>query len=349
MNTLIIPCAGKSSRFPNMRPKWMLTHPDGSLMIEKAIQGFDLKKYDRIVITIVKEHDEKFEADLSLKQVFTDKKIEICMLPEFTKSQSETVYQTIKRMKISGSFVVKDSDNYVVFDNIKMKNFVVGVNLQERHDVKNIPGKSFILVNEQHIITNIIEKQVKSDYISVGVYGFESVDLFEQAFLEISQNTTSELFLSHVISFLISSKRQVFEYNQASDYNDWGTINEWREETNKFTTFFLDIDGVLMKNSGKFGTFNWETNNSLLVENIKTMKELQDLGAQIIFVSSRPEKYVVKAIELISKYGLKPYAYLHSLNHAKRILVNDFSNTNPYPSAEVINIPRNGELSDYLG
>lgn len=26
---LIVPCAGKSSGFPNMRPKWMLTHPEG--------------------------------------------------------------------------------------------------------------------------------------------------------------------------------------------------------------------------------------------------------------------------------------------------------------------------------
>ena len=39
MNTLLIPCAGKSNRFPNMKPKWMLTHPDGKLMIEKYLTG----------------------------------------------------------------------------------------------------------------------------------------------------------------------------------------------------------------------------------------------------------------------------------------------------------------------
>ena len=27
MKNLIVPIAGKSSRFPNIRPKWMLTHP----------------------------------------------------------------------------------------------------------------------------------------------------------------------------------------------------------------------------------------------------------------------------------------------------------------------------------
>ena len=30
---LIIPMAGKSSRFPNMRPKWMLTHPQETLWL----------------------------------------------------------------------------------------------------------------------------------------------------------------------------------------------------------------------------------------------------------------------------------------------------------------------------
>ena len=28
MKTLIVPCAGRSSRFPNMKPKYLLTHPD---------------------------------------------------------------------------------------------------------------------------------------------------------------------------------------------------------------------------------------------------------------------------------------------------------------------------------
>ena len=50
MNTLIIPCAGKSSRFPNMKPKYMLTHPDGKLMIEKAMENINLEVFNRVII-----------------------------------------------------------------------------------------------------------------------------------------------------------------------------------------------------------------------------------------------------------------------------------------------------------
>ena len=46
--TLILPAAGKSSRFPGMRPKWLLTHPNGNLMIVEAIKGINFTNIDSI-------------------------------------------------------------------------------------------------------------------------------------------------------------------------------------------------------------------------------------------------------------------------------------------------------------
>lgn len=40
MNYLVVPAAGESSRYPNIRPKWLLTMPDGKLMIEKSLSFF---------------------------------------------------------------------------------------------------------------------------------------------------------------------------------------------------------------------------------------------------------------------------------------------------------------------
>ena len=42
MKNLILPVAGQSSRYPNMRPKWLITMPDGKLMIEKSVSDFIL-------------------------------------------------------------------------------------------------------------------------------------------------------------------------------------------------------------------------------------------------------------------------------------------------------------------
>jgi CTP:molybdopterin cytidylyltransferase MocA len=54
MNNLLIPAAGTSSRFPNMKLKWLLTHPTGDLVIEKVLQPFDLKAYDRVIVTVLR-------------------------------------------------------------------------------------------------------------------------------------------------------------------------------------------------------------------------------------------------------------------------------------------------------
>ena len=42
MKSLIIPMAGQSSRFPDTRPKWMLTHPmSGDLMCVESLKGIN--------------------------------------------------------------------------------------------------------------------------------------------------------------------------------------------------------------------------------------------------------------------------------------------------------------------
>ena len=187
MNTLIVPCAGKSSRFPNMKPKFLLTHPDGQLMIEKAINSMNIEFFDRIIITIVKPHNDKYEAKLILEQLFkNNSKINICMLDDFTSSSSQTVYLTIQKMNIQGSIVIKDSDNAVHFKLPKaIKNAVVGYSLKDNPNISNIPGKSFLIVNNQNLILDIIEKRIVSDIICLGVYCFEKVDDFIRSYKKI--------------------------------------------------------------------------------------------------------------------------------------------------------------------
>ena len=60
MNNLILPVAGLSSRYPNMRPKWLLTMPDGKLMIEKSITGLEINKFNKVYVVVLKEHLTKY-------------------------------------------------------------------------------------------------------------------------------------------------------------------------------------------------------------------------------------------------------------------------------------------------
>ena len=352
MLTLIVPCGGKSSRFPGLKPKWMLTHPDGMLMVQKSILGLlRNNKFDRIIVTILKQHEIDYDAIEVLKRALCDIKpeVELCVLSSPTKSQSETVFKTIKQMNVSGSFVIKDSDNYVEIglDSLN-KNVVGSVSLAQEKGITNVASKSFLIANDQDIIQRIVEKDVVSNDICVGVYGFSDAQLFVQTYLELDKLTCrGELYISHVIARLISSG-QVFQKLIASSYVDWGTINEWHIEQCKFRTIFIDFDGVLIKNSGKYGKLNWDNNELLNEKNCQLIRELQQRGSQIVITTARPWSYEKLVRALLERVGIEPYFVLMGLNHAQRVIVNDFAPTNPYPSCISISIPRDGDLSQYL-
>lgn len=351
MNTLIIPCAGKSNRFPNMQPKWMLTHPDGELMIEKALKGLNTEIFDRIIITIVKPHDEKYEAGLVLSQVFKNNpKIEICLLDDFTSSASETVYLTLEKMNVEGAFVVKDSDNCVKVNlPYPIKNSITGYDLHKHSDISNIPGKSFLIVNEQNIIEDIIEKRVVSNIICLGVYAFEDAELFKDAYNELKEkNISGEMYISHVISYLLRSKKHIFIAIEAQGYEDWGTLTEWHQVQKNYRTYFCDVDGVLMKNCGKYGSKNWYNNRETIPENMETIRQLQAKGAQIVITTSRTEEFRKDLENILNENGIKPYAILMGMNHAARVVINDFAPTNPYPSGLAITLPRNSLIKEYV-
>lgn len=351
MITLIIPCAGKSSRFPNMKPKWMLTHPDGKLMIEKSLEGMNLDVVERIIITIVKPHDEKYEASLILSQVFEhNPKVEICILEDFTSSASETIYLTLNKMKVTGPFIIKDSDNCVKFQIPKiLKNSVVGYDLSLHKDISNIPGKSFLIVNEQNIIQDIIEKQIVSKFICLGVYIFKDTEEFVNSYEALKQKeVTGEMYISHVISYMLTKENTIFTAIMADDYEDWGTLEEWKQTQKRYRTYFIDVDGVILKNCGKYGKINWSNNEVMLDDNVKQIVKLQNNCAQIVITTSRTEEYRKNLEKMLNYAGIKPYAILMGMNHAARLVINDFAPTNPYPSALAITLPRNCDIKEYL-
>ena len=60
MQYLILPVAGMSSRYPGMRPKWLLTMPNGKLMIEESVSKINCKFFKKIFIVALKDHVSKY-------------------------------------------------------------------------------------------------------------------------------------------------------------------------------------------------------------------------------------------------------------------------------------------------
>lgn len=351
MRTLILPCAGRSSRFPGMKPKWLLTHPTGKPMVFEGLRDFPTKSFERIIITIHKSHVQDYEADVFLLQA-APFNFELCVLDDWTSGPAETVYQTINKMKVVGEIVIKDSDNAASYEELvllgKGRNFVVGVNIYDTQ-VSKPESKSFLVVNSQNLIVDIVEKKIISGQICAGIYGISSVVNFAESYNEcLKVMRDAEIYISHVISHLVSSCEQPFEFVEASSFEDWGTLNDWRSVQKRMSTYFSDFDGVLVRNAGKFGSQNWDSEFESLQENIAKLSELSSQGSQIIITTSRDITYEKKIRNFLEENGVKVAAVICGLNHAPRLLINDFAPTNPYPSAIAINIPRDANLSDYL-
>jgi hypothetical protein len=348
--TLIIPAAGKSSRYPGMRPKWLLTHPTGNLMIDEVVTSFRHKDFDRVIITILKDHCEKYDADEVLQQVFGDD-VEVLILDEPTQSAAETVYKTLEEMSVNGQITIKDSDCLVLSRPLPSTNHIVGLSVTTKSNIERIQQKSFIIKNDDDIIVDIVEKEIVSNTICLGVYSMDSND-YRRAYNKILDNNVykkmNEMYVSHVVSYLVVCEGILFEYVEAEDFVDWGTKEDWYRELSKNKTYIFDIDGVLLKNCGKFGKQNWSNYFHPIEENWNFLKKLSDEGHEIIFMTARPKKYLTQFKKLISKRGIKYKTIIDSCNHSKRILINDFAPTNPYPSCEAVSIRRNDNLGDYL-
>lgn len=347
MSTLLLPVAGKSSRFPGMRPKWLLTMPDGKLMIEKSVEGINLEKFSKIIIICLKEHADNFLSqsgkDLIAKSLDSSKVL-YCELLGPTNSQSETIRLAIEALNIDGPIFIKDCDNYFNYE------FMGGneIAILDLHniDLVDAKNKSYVLADPLGRVTNIEEKSVISNQFCVGGYGFESAKDFCAAYDELD-SSSHELYISHVIYSMILANK-IFISKEVDQYIDWGTLREYRHYQKKYVTIFCDVDGVLLQNGSKFGLSGWRT--PPLIENILLLKQMKDAGyLYLVITTSRPHSEKLYLEEVLNEYGLYPDDYVMGLPHNARVLINDYSNTNPYPTSIAINLQRNSaELSNFI-
>ena len=346
---LIIPAAGKSSRFPDMRPKWLLTHPNGKLMIENVISNLITLDLD-IYLATTAEISKKYDVPLIMQQLFGNK-VQVVEIPYQTKGPAETVdYILTNIIKEESSIIIKDSDSYVgitALENL-YGNFSAGVDLKI-HEVNQISSKSYIKKDNNNLIVDIVEKKISSDFIAVGLYGFSSSSDFHKHYVKLTGlDLRQEIFISHIIYSMLVDQ-VVFRYIEASQFKDWGTINEWKSEIKKHQTVFCDYDGVLVYNKGKFGKENWHNSEDVpIIENVKFLKQLVEDGATVLITTSRSIEFKTKIEHFLRLYEIPVFDIVCGLPHSTRILINDFAPSNPYPSAISVNVERNNQIAKYF-
>ena len=247
---IIVPAAGLSTRFPEMKPKYLLYDYKGELMIHNAIKPYLNKNV--IHIGILKEHNELYNAEEVLNYELGNG-VKIYILDNPTKGPADTVYQILKKMDINdASILIKDCDSF--FDHeVGFGNYVCTTNISKHESLKKLAAKSFVIQNDQGIITDIVEKQVVSDTFCIGGYKFEYAEDYISSYEALS--VKGEIFVSDVIGYCIN-KGKIFTVKETDNYVDVGTAPEWFEFNDK-PVIFCDIDGTIIKNQGRIGKNNY--------------------------------------------------------------------------------------------
>ena len=280
MNYLIVPCLGRL--IVDGLPQYLQRHPDGKLLFEKSIEGLPKDIYDRIIVAVLQNDIESYRADKAIMESLTKAyPISFHVFSSLTSGPAETIYRTIKECNLNGSIIVKDCDNYICLSEKPIGNFVVGLDINTwKEEIFFLKQKSFLIINEQNTILDIIEKQIKSSIISLGLYGFNNSEDFVCSYERLSDVNyhIDKLYVSHIISYLIGYNERIFRYISASNYENWGNVSLWNKIKKDRSIYFISYDAFFV------------TNEMIIDDNKKTrLYFLQRQGAFFVWFTSLDE------------------------------------------------------------
>jgi hypothetical protein len=321
-----------------MRPKYLLTDYSGELMIKKAAKNFIGKH--KITIIILKEHDYHHRAYQKVNEAF-DGKVRIIVLDEDTDGPAHTAYIGIKKAEIDpdASILIKDCDGFYETDLVE-GNAIYVSKLSDNPNIRNAPAKSYTLSNEQRIINTVVEKQIVSNHFCAGGYQFARAGDYCEAYENLTFG--GEIFVSNIIDKMISDGK-IFVEADVRNFIDVGTAQDWFEYNNK-PTYFCDIDGTIIETLQ-----DYYDDYTPLQSNIDAIKKEIERGCKVIFCTARSKEYETITRFMLNDLGFKSCELIMNVHHSKRILINDFANTNRFPTASAINLPRDSDtLKDYL-
>lgn len=343
---VIIPAAGLSTRYDGDKPKYVLYDYQGIMLIDRVIRPF-LDMDMQVCVAVLREHVAKFRTVEHIQNAFENhpasKNLSFYVIQSPTKGPAYTVADVLKN-KYAGldiQFLVKDCDSFYDIDPNQWygwSNVVFTYDLNKTKRLRNPANKSYVITNREDTILTIVEKEVVSSRFCCGGYMFRSSEEYLRSFDHLSNNVSGELFVSHVISHMMS--RVVFAAENVNNLVDLGTQEEW-DEWNDKPTIFCDIDGTLVVSKDRL---SYHEKTVVHTETLDLLTKKLKEGCQIIFTTARPNKDYGVTRKMLNDIGFEDCMLIVGLHNARRILVNDYNiTTNKYPAAVAFNVLRDSD------
>jgi len=166
--------AGKGSRFANagyVLPK-PLIQIHGQPMIRYVIKNLRPNQAHRFIFLCLQEHIEKYQVDKLLKNL--EPTCKVVPVEQVTEGAACTVLLAKELINSNEGLMIANSDQWVDID---INAYIETIEVQRLDGLimtmwANDPKWSFIRINQQNIVTEVVEKQVISNEATVGIYNF---------------------------------------------------------------------------------------------------------------------------------------------------------------------------------
>lgn len=325
-----------------------------------------LVKPSDFIFVVRQEHDELFNITSRIREA-THPNVQFQLVEKLTSGPAETALLAIEQIKIDQNepIIVNDCDHffnassmlYELNSNRLINNFDILLSYTKpRHNTSNW---SCILTGSNKFsraieVMKIVEKDPKSHDSSkgiIGAYYFSNVKLFRDLYNEIS-NLDGEKYISKLVDLGIRKELKVFA-TQAKFGFPLGTeadIIDFESEMSgksihqfKVNTYFVDIDGVLLKHDSGFHSQEegYCDNQIAISSNIEQLILKYNKGDRIVLTTSRPESQRNTLLKLFSDIGFEFDNLIMGLGDGIRFLINDRKTTDSYiDTAVAINVSR---------
>jgi hypothetical protein len=239
---------------------------------------------------------------------------------------AETAAAMVARAGVAGPIVVKETDGWFAPAALPAGDFICVADLAAHPRLANLAARTFVAPDGLRLAAG----EPCSRLIAAGAWGFADAAAFADA--------VGGGFPGAVERLRAGGAR--FAVVPVEGFHDVGALPDWHAWRRRFRTLVVDIDGVVVRNRGPYFPPLWEEPDEPIAANVAHLKALAAEGAQLVFMTARPEAFRAKTEATLRSLGLSWHALVMGCHHAQRVIVNDYAPSNPHPSCEAVNLPR---------
>jgi len=212
--TIVIPMAGKGSRFINKgykKPKFMVEVKNKTLF-EYSLNSLPIKLATQIIFICLSEH-KRYDLEKFIHMHISHDNIKIIYLDEVTKGQAQTVCKAEYLVSKDDELLIFNIDTCFkseAFEELfldKTNDGILGTFIDKSLDDK----RSFAKVDDNNYVIKTTEKVKISDYALTGMYFFrKSKDFFKiaNAYIKDEKTTKGEYYIAPMYNDLILENKK---------------------------------------------------------------------------------------------------------------------------------------------